>query len=195
MKTWKGFVQYSSDSRAPIYKKIEFAIDDEMYKKITDAVNSGKELERCEFINDLYRIFDAAARDEESVLNNAQDADDGTDKSHRYFLDEAFIEDPGDIIRFEAHIKGLVVPWEWRDSSNLLNLVIEDDYNGITRGNISLRYDDAGTVAGLEHFSYKGLQSRDINSEDWADAFPYYESLYDDIVETLVRLKNENRRA
>ena len=207
MKTWKAYFVIFGDGYNA-YPQVEFEIDDALYNRIQEAVNSLKPLKKCDFYQKLLDLADEAPLDPHEYLpmlddepeRDEYDDDDEfqeameeyneyvEDMMNEVSFEKCIIDDPGDRLRFEKKIIGVQFP-AWAGQEWVQEEYEDDDC--VYKYTVYLSVDEDGVVNSVKSIEAEGLESEGLSSSSSSGVYPDYEFIYDMLMEEQERQNEE----
>ena len=206
MKTWRAYFQINGYefSRFPV---VDFDVSDELYEKITAAIDQLIPLPDCDFYQELLSLADNALNlddyaigsderpdpsdfDDEEEYNEALDEwmDEYGELNDSMGVESCIIDDPGDLKRLVAQFRGKVFP-EWA-GNDTVELEYED-YYGVTYFYLTVHVDEKGTVLDITDVSGSSLESEDVKSSSWGESYPDYDYIAEKLQEDFESQSDE----
>ena len=197
MGTWIAYFQINGEEFSR-YPAIEFAVPDELYVRVVEAVDKMIPLVDCDFYHELLILAENALDiDEYTPGNDEEEYNEALEEFMSEYGDLAdsmgvercTIDDPGDLKRLNQRFVGKVFP-EWA-GKNSVNLEYEDDY-GDTTYYLTVHVDDNGAVIDITDVSGSALESESCKSSTWGDCYPDYDLIAENLQEEFEAQNEED---
>lgn len=186
MNNWPFYVRLDEINGAAItlYEVIDFPLCDELYEKITKAVELGEPLKKCDFIDEVYKVVEEQL-DIEGILKERagdeyipeeeedEEADYCSPFGHEedYSIDSVRIYDPGDNKRLNERFSGLCFS-EYAGQDNKSFSVFDD--NWCITHNFTLNFDENGVLKDITNVYSEGDEYGSERYTQTGECYPNY---------------------
>lgn len=204
MNNWKAYIRINGED-CSIFTAVDFGVEDSLYERIQNAIQSDKSLNCGELYEILYskaeESFDLASYcgySFEEEKPNSEDYEDSDEYEsdlaiweedcnpnslwEDYCIDSIDIYDPGDEKRFKQSFIGK----KFFDGPGIHNMEFErNDIEIIATYNFDVEVDNNSIIIDVRNFEGTAMESESVRSSSWGECYPDFDYLESEFEEYL----------